>query len=212
MSTELNLRVSTKAGREIVANLDASTYADILVTLGRPDDIQTDDAVPSNHFWQPGQDKPSLAQPGAVAVVQAMGRCATFRIAKGDPGVLPKGTILNLGALHPETCHWCDFPLEEVLAAVEYGAWESGYIVTEYAIWQGAFGSEYARSTPRQGTYRHPDWAAFFGNVPSRAEANAERGRLIAAAQGYDQAAMAAQAAPPRHEAEPEPAEATWFE
>jgi hypothetical protein len=168
-----DFRTTTKAGRELVARLDALDYAELWVELGEPDNVTTEMRGGGTE-WQPGEPRPALGTDD-VATVQAMGRCLAFR-ASG------KLTADLLSGIHPRTCSWCDYPTRELLAAVDFGGWQSGLIEIQYATWRGSFGSHYDRATPAQGTYTDPRWAAFFGNAPAREEAGRQRRALIEAA------------------------------
>jgi hypothetical protein len=168
-----DFRTTTKAGRELVARLDALDYAELWVELGEPDKVTTT-MRGGGTAWQVGDPRPALASE-EVAAVQAMARCLAWR-ASG------KLTADILSGIHPRECSWCDYPTPELLAAVDWAGAESGLIDLQYATWRGSFGSHYDRSTPQQGTYTNSRWAAFFGTAPSREEAGRQRRALIEAA------------------------------
>jgi hypothetical protein len=186
MSTDQDLRLTTKAGKAHVANLDAMGYEDLVAVLGQPDRMTTI-MREGGRRWQPGLAKPSLAN-SDPAVTQAMARCITFRAIFGTP-TTDFGSVLNEETIHPKVCAFCDYPLEELEAAVDWGGWESSLVQIEYVTWDGRLGSQYSRETPRQGTYGDPRWANFYSQAPSRSEAGAFRTRAIAAAMYGEQEA-----------------------
>lgn len=110
------------------------------------------------------ESKPALASDDP-AVVQAMGRCVVART---------RDSIVSLGKLHGDTCAWCEYPIEQLVAACRWGEWESRYIVASVLVWHGADHSTYERAGdgPR---YSNPDWRRYW-DLPVQ-----ERERRIAA-------------------------------
>lgn len=107
---------------------------------------------PGQGYWPPGSGRPVLTVEDPAAA-QAAGRCAANRTRFG--GIVPGVSI------HPDRCGWCDYPLEELLAALDHASFLSRYVVSEYIRWEAKDGT-YTRSTGRAGTYENPAWARFF--------------------------------------------------
>lgn len=168
-----DFRTTTKAGRELVARLDAMDFAELFIELGEPDTMTTVMREGGTE-WRPGDPRPALATED-VAAVQAMARCLAWRASA-------RVDVKALSGIHPRSCAWCDYPTSEVLGAVDWAGWNSCLVEIQYSTWRGSFGSHYDRGTPAQGTYTNLRWAAFFGNVPSRDEAGRQRRGLIEAA------------------------------
>lgn len=174
--SDRDFRTSTKAGKALIANLDTMAYADLVDELGPPDRV-TVSMRGGGPGWDEGQEQPALASDDP-ATVQAMARCLTWRAATRSH--LP--LVRLVAGIHPRPCLWCDYPTDELRAAVDWAGWRSSLVETEYATWRGAYGTHYDRTTPQQGTYAHPAWAAFFSQVPDRAEAGRRRRSGIEAA------------------------------
>jgi hypothetical protein len=171
MSADLDFRLGARQGRDLHARLDAMTYEECVEELGLPDSLRS--TFYEGPWWTTGDRRPALATDD-VAAIQAMSRCLTSRVL-GHWGSILEG-------IHRTGCGWCDYPEEELKAAVGHAAYMAQLIVTEVALWRGSYGSTYSRATPRQGTYQNPTWAAWYANEPSRREANARRAELVAAA------------------------------
>lgn len=174
--SDRDYRATSKPSRELLTTLDGMAWPDLLEELGPPDST-TSVSRQGGRRWQPGTPRPALATTD-VAAVQAMARCLTYRAAHGT-AALDFGTVLNVMDTHPKVCAWCDYPAEEIEAAVDWGGWDSGLLVIDYGTWPGRFGSHYDRATPRQGTYSNPRWATFYSQEPSRHEAGEYRRRAI---------------------------------
>lgn len=174
--TERDFRGETKVGRAMIEMLATLGYEDLIAALGPPD-LVTTTFRDGGRGWQQGDSRPNLASDD-VAVVQAMARCLTWRAIHASP-TLALGAGLNLGAIHPRVCNWCEYPFPELEAAVSWAGWSSMLVEIEFATWHGIFGSHYDRVTPRQGTYQNPRWAAWFRNDPDRETAGRIRTRAI---------------------------------
>jgi hypothetical protein len=164
------------SGPGVTDRLDRMELLEIIGLLGEPDH-RTRYAGPLGH-WRHGDPRPALADE-SPAVMQAIGRCAAARIRAAGPLVLA-------GPIHPAPCGWCGFPLRELLAACDWAAWRSRYVVADLLVWEGAEGSTYVRETGRADTYGEPVWAAFWA-LPS-----SERARRIEAAVTASRAGLAA--------------------
>lgn len=97
--------------------------------------------------WRQGDPRPALADEDP-AVMCAIGRCATNRLRFGMP--LPSGA-----GLHPKPCGWCDYPLDQLLLALDWSAWFSRFIVSESMHWPN-----YSRQV-RSNVFENPRWAEF---------------------------------------------------
>lgn len=155
--------------------LDNLEWDALVAELGEPDHIATV-MREGGRCWQPGQPKPVLAN-SDPAVTQAMARCLCSRLAHGTSGDF--GAVLNSMVIHPKVCNFCDYPTEQLEAAVDWAGWESSLTEIEYATWRGRDRSTYSRGTLRQGAYGNPRWANFFSEAPSRKDASAYRTRAI---------------------------------
>lgn len=108
-------------------------------------------------YWKPGQGDPGIRPEPAAA--QAIGYCVANRTRYG-------GMFDGL-SIHPSPCGWCDYPMSELLIALDWAVWISRYVTTEYAVWFTKNG-RYNRSTGRSGEYLNPEWQAFWhGSTPS---------------------------------------------
>lgn len=107
-------------------------------------------------YWRVGDGRPSLASE-EPAVMEAMGRCATAR-------TMADGVRLPIHAIHPAECGWCEYPLEQLLAACDWATWHSRWLSAEVWIWRGQ--GVYAR-TVRADVYDNPAWARFYA-LPAR--------------------------------------------
>lgn len=134
----------------------------------------------TGRYWRQGDGRPTLADDDP-AVIQAMGRCVIGRsqIAAGYG-------LRSDAATHPRTCEWCEYPPRELLAACEWAAWMSRYVVSEAAVWwqdgQGHRGPSYGREVRAMG-YDNPAWRRFWALSVS------ERVALVTAAQYPEEAA-----------------------
>jgi hypothetical protein len=173
MTTDRDFRGRSKGSLAILATLDAMPFAELQDELGPPDQVTTIMREGGAH-WSLGDPRPALATED-VAAVQAMARCLAWRASA-------KVKVNALGGIHPRPCLWCDYPTDELLAAVDWAGWNSGLVEIAYATWHGAYGSHFDRATPAQGTYTNLRWAQFFGSAPSRDEAGRQRRALIEAA------------------------------
>lgn len=90
----------------------------------------TEKDAPHDH-WRIGDGRPSLADEDPVAMC-AIGRCATHRQRHGSVyGVLVPGNT------HPERCGYCDYPLAQLLRALDWWAWHCQSITSEVWTWSG---------------------------------------------------------------------------
>ena len=157
--TDLAERIRARRfGDDDVRNgLDEMAFAAVERTLGPADAVQTYHA-PGTGRWRQGDGRPSLADDDP-AVMQAIGRCAAYRVRRdhrtGD--VFP----LDVSAVHPEPCAWCDYPLTELLIACDWATFASRYVITEQATWRNADGLEYHRAA-RSDVYDNPRWRDFW--------------------------------------------------
>lgn len=138
------------SGPGVAARLDRMERDEIAGLLGEPVRV-TRFVQPLGH-WRPGQPRPVLADDDP-AVMQAIGRCAAARIR--DPRLVS-------GSVHPRPCGWCGFPLRELLAACDWAAARSRYVVVDLMVWRGEDGSAYLRDMHRSGIYEEPAWSAFW--------------------------------------------------
>ena len=97
------------ADPEVVAILDDMPTDSLHHRYGEPA-ITTMFAQPQKH-WRVGDGRPSLADEDP-AVMQAVGRCAASRVRWED-----KPAIFG-PSIHPAVCDWCEFPLPELLRAL----------------------------------------------------------------------------------------------
>lgn len=141
----------TKLTATVLRELDLMSL-DRLWQMYGPGQVVTEYAQPRGH-WSPGDGHPAVAFDDDPAAAQAAGRCVASRTRHAD--------IFADRSVHPARCGWCDYPLPELLIALDHAAFVSRFVVTEYAWWPAKDGS-YARATDRAGTYEHPRWAAFF--------------------------------------------------
>ena len=140
------------ADPEVVAILDDMPTDSLHHRYGEPA-ITTMFAQPQKH-WRVGDGRPSLADEDP-AVMQAVGRCAASRVRWED-----KPAIFG-PSIHPAVCDWCEFPLPELLGALDWATWASRYVAAEVATWRGRGGSSYTRSL-REDEYDNPAWRRFW--------------------------------------------------
>lgn len=124
-------------------------------------------------YWSPGQPRPPLADADPPAM-QLMGQCAASRFR--DSLAMPRP--LRTGAIHPTACGWCDYPLRELLAALDWATWSSRYLIVRLAVWRRSELPEdrlsaYVRELA-VGEYQHPAWKAWW------ALSRSERARRLA--------------------------------
>lgn len=106
--------------------------------------------------WKVGMPRPVLASEDP-AVMCAIGRCALARVRWADaPPPLARSGI----ARHTGRCGWCDYPLTELLVALDWSALFSGRISSERLLWRGADGTSYTREI-RSDVYENESWEAF---------------------------------------------------
>lgn len=160
---------------DVRALADAMTLDQLFSVLGAADEEHVRYAMAGG--WQVGDERPSLAHDDP-AVMQAVGRCATNRIRLDGAPRLP-------GDIHPSTCDWCDFPLEELLKACAWSVHQSGYVEAHVFVWlskakdgtKDPKGPKYVRAGG-DTAYRHREHRAFWDLPPK------ERERRIEAATG----------------------------
>lgn len=125
--------------------------------------------MPPTGHWAVGTVKPALADVDP-AVNAAMGKCAVARMRRqGVPGP-------SVDSFHPVECGWCDYPLKELLAALDWGLWHARFVTVSLYIWRQSQSGPgryviYARETGRSG-YQAPDWEKFAAR-PQREQAKA---------------------------------------
>lgn len=124
-------------------------------------------------YWRQGDSRPVLAEDDP-AVMQAIGRCAVARTMSPLPGKLVIG---EADKVHPVRCGWCDYPLQDLLAACDWSTWFARYRVAELLTWRkGEEGRDHWITYSRGGgapVYENPLYAAFW------AQANDERELLV---------------------------------
>ena len=151
----------TKITPAVRAELDLVPLERLQQLYG-PGHLVTEYATPHG-YWTPGDGAPLVSLDDDPAAAQAAGRCTAARTRFGS--------VFVGRSIHPTRCGWCDYPMPELLAALDHAAFMSRYVVTEY-VWWPAKGGNYARTTGRAGTYENPRWAAFFAqDVALRARA-----------------------------------------
>lgn len=173
--------------REVIEALDSMNLDAVCRALSSP----SDDGWPvvrrtfarGQGGWVEGDGRPALADDDP-AVMQAIGRCAAWRLRAKLPGPL----LLD-SAAHPRPCGWCEYPVAELLRACDWATITSRYVVAEFLQWWqyphadiGKKGLAYHRQGT-DGVYLNERWAAFWA-LPTD-----ERTRRIAAAQYPTEAA-----------------------
>lgn len=143
--------MSTRAQRSndrqaYLGTLDATG---LLVELGDPRIITTY-AEPHGH-WARGAARPSLAD-DRPEVMCAIARCGVSRQRHAE-----RFGGVSLTGVHTARCGWCDYPLAELLAALDWSIVESCMVTSE--VWSWA--SEPYTRTVRINEYEHPDYRAF---------------------------------------------------
>lgn len=175
------------ARRDVMEALDAMTIDAVCRTLYSP----SDDGEPTvtrvfaqgQGSWRIGDGRPTFADEDP-AVMQAIGRCAAYRVRLKMPGVMPL-----VAAAHPKACAWCEYPVAELLRACDWATVTARYVVTERLTWRQypnhpdprERGQSYHRGG-RDDVYLNDAWAAFWALDAAAREAR------IAAAQ-YPEAA-----------------------
>src|SRR5687767_7292675 len=91
---------------EFLAGMDIDTLTS---KLGEP---QQSTQYATAHGWRVGDGRPSLGNEDP-AVMQAVARCASSRVRREKFAEVSR-VIDNV---HPTTCDWCDYPLDELLKA-----------------------------------------------------------------------------------------------
>jgi hypothetical protein len=117
---------------EVVEALDGMTIEAVCRTLAGP----YDDGQPSSyrHFaegsggWLAGDPRPGLADDDP-AVMQAIGRCAAYRIRLKLP------PMVFVAASHPRDCAWCSYPVAELLRVCDWATITARLLVTEDLTW-----------------------------------------------------------------------------
>ena len=110
--------------------------------------VSVDGEVEEFHpHWRQGDDRPVLASEDP-AVMCVIGRCATNRLRSGS--ALPNGA-----GTHPVRCGFCDYPLRELLLALDWCTWWSRFVISETYHWP-----TYSRTT-RTKVFEQPAFAAF---------------------------------------------------
>lgn len=161
------------SGPGVAARLDRMDLDEVVGLFGEPVRV-TRYAEPLRH-WREGQPRPALADDDP-AVMQAIGRCAASRIRD------PLATRVA-GSIHREPCGWCGFPIRELLAACDWGAARSRYVVVDLMVWRGEDGSVYLRDTHRSGIYEGPAWSAFW-TLPAAERSRRVQGAVAASREG----------------------------
>lgn len=153
--------------QDVLSLLAEMDIDQIIRTLGEPRHF-TEYATAQG--WKVGDGRPSVANDDP-AVMQSVGRCAAARVRwSAKPN-------LSFGSVHPASCDWCDYPIEELLKACSWSVHQSGYVVADVLLWEGKERSTYAR--PAGGTgYQNPGHRIFW-ELPAK-----ERERRIEVASG----------------------------
>lgn len=173
----------------VVAALDRMTLDDLYALLGEPVRIQEAFGATGGRYWQPGKERPALADESPAAIC-AVTRCVLARPARWAEGprkVAPEAPtkvddeaqmgepvstaellaeVIRSTAMHPEPCGWCGYPTAALLAALDWSNWRAQFVTSDLLIWKGADGSRYLRETELVGTYANPTWQAF-AELPS---------------------------------------------
>ena len=156
------IRLQDYSHPDTLLYLDSLMWEPLIRILGSPR-MMTSYAEPVGKHWRPGDKKPVLADEDP-AVMQVIGRCAAYRVRgfEGRPNHL-------LSASHPDRCPWCEYPVEELLAACEWATWYSRYLIQEVAVWEGKVGS-YHRTVATAG-YQNTRWKDWFASPVTEREA-----------------------------------------
>lgn len=167
----------------VVAVLDRMTLDELYALLGEPSRIQEAFGATGGRYWQPGKERPALADESPAAIC-AVTRCVLARPARwaegprkvrdpepdrpGDPVTTAElmAEIVRTTAMHPEPCGWCGYPTAALLAALDWSNWRAQFVTSDLLIWRGSDGSRYLRETEIVGTYANPTWQAF-AELPS---------------------------------------------
>ena len=137
--------------------LTGMTVPTLIVELGYPHTVTR--YAPTRGSWRQGDGRPALADDDP-AVMQAIARCATAGLQRAG------GFLKDLSSTHDtRRCGWCDYPIDERLAACDWAVFRSRFIEAEFHVWyadqEKRRGSRYWRMV-RQDEYENPDWAAFW--------------------------------------------------
>lgn len=151
--------------RDVVEALDAMTIDAVCRALynttdqGQPSVIRT--MAQGQGGWVMGDGRPSLADDDP-AVMQAIGRCAAYRVRVKLPGIMPL-----VAKAHPTECAWCAYPVAELLRACDWATVTSRYVITERLTWHqypdeqpGKRGLSYSRGG-LDDRYLNEAWAEF---------------------------------------------------
>lgn len=150
--------------RKMLAGLDLPS---LIAKLGQPHMVTR--YAPTRGHWSQGDPLPALRDEDP-AVMQAIGRCAVYRLQN------KVGLSLDSSLHDRNRCAWCGYPLEELLRACDWGVFRSRYIEQEFAVWyadqEKRKGARYALPT-RGNEYENPVWRAFFEDPERRARIEA---------------------------------------
>lgn len=104
--------------------LDAMTEVELVYAIGDADTVI--ERYASAPGWSPGDDRPELADDDP-AVMAALARCASSRTRWGVPAAIDFA--------HRDPCGWCDWPLEQLIAACSWSVWYSRDRTTSLNVW-----------------------------------------------------------------------------
>ena len=155
----------TRRNDERVAYLAALDAVSLTVELGEPRIIRSvvegrgcTAACPTtkegrHRHWRRGDGRPMLADE-RPEVMCAIGRCATHR--QRNEGIFDP----RHAWVHPDRCGWCEYPLDELLIALDWSTWMSG-LVSEVWVWPGG-----VTRTVKDNVYENPTYQAFASMTP----------------------------------------------
>lgn len=134
--------------------LDNMTVEEVVMDLGQPDHIER---YQEPTMWHQGDPRPVLATDDP-AVTIAMSKCALSRMRHIGPGPA-------VDVFHPDTCGFDDYPVEQLLLAVDFATWQARYLTSEMLVWRQAQAGPkrhvtYVRSGREPG-YQNPAWRQF---------------------------------------------------
>lgn len=129
--------------------LDGLDYAGLCGVLQAPSLVTKPDRT-----W--AGPRPLLADEDP-AVNAAMARCSASRWRRVSAG---RPLTVRVAESHPVRCGWCEYPLTELQAALDWGLIHGGFIEDEFYVW-ARDGVAYRRSSGRSGAYANPAWATF---------------------------------------------------
>ena len=155
--TDFRMEAAAREGQlddpRVKAFLDDLPVATVISMIGSYT-VSTKVLGPIGGVWKAGMDKPMLADPDP-AIMSAIGRCAAARLRNAT-----RPAPMQVSVTHPYRCGWCDYPQEELIAALDWATLESRLITEEWMTWE-VDGQHYRRPTGRAGQYANPAWEGF---------------------------------------------------